>query len=242
MRGADWLAMMLPFAAVCALYGQSRAFSSSDVADAAERLTGRRMHMNEHIRLLSGVRLSGPAVTMRVVPDDHASSTEEGLKAIKGLETAPAGSVIVVAVEGDTGYAIFGATFATLAKSRRLQGFVVDGSMRGVADLRRLGLPIYARGTVAGSAGGHYRLDAVDVPVMCGGVEIFPGDFVIGDADGVAVAPRHVYEDVLAAATRLREEREALLPLIAKRRSYTDAVKERQTAREGAKPKRQPRY
>ena len=101
---------------------------------------------------------------------------------------------------------------------------------------------MYARGTVSGSAGGHYRLDAVDVPVMCGGVEISPGDFVVGDADGVAVAPKRVYEDVLAGATRLREEKEALLPLIAKRRSYTDAVKERQTGREGAKPKRQQQH
>jgi regulator of RNase E activity RraA len=200
------------------------------------------MHMNEQIRLLSGGRLSGPAVTMRVVPDDHASSTEEGLKAIKVLETAPAGSVIVVAVEGDKGYAIFGATFATLAKSRRLQGFVVDGSMRGVADFQRLGLPMYATGTVSGSAGGHFRLDAVDVPVLCGGVEIAPGDFVIGDADGVAVAPRQVYEEVLAGARRLRDEKEALLPLIAKRRSYTDAVKERRMAREATNPKRRQQH
>lgn len=183
------------------------------------------------------VRLSGPAVTMRVVPNDHASSTEEGLKAIKVMETAPAGSVIVVAVEGDKGYAVFGGTFATLAKSRRLQGFVVDGSMRSVADFQRLGLPMYARGTVSGSAGGHYRLEEVDVPIMCGGTNVSPGDIGIGDADGIAVVPKDQYTAVLAAAARLRDEKNALLPLIAKRRSYTEAVKERQAARRSIKPK-----
>lgn len=199
---------------------------SSDVADAAERLSGRRAHMGAHITLLAGHRLVGPAVTMRAVRDDTASSTTEGLKAIRVLENAVPGSVIVLALDGDKDFAVFGATFATLAKSRNLAGFVVDGSMRGVQDFRRLGVPLFARGTVPGSAGGHYRLESVGEPIRCGDIQVADGDVIVADDDGVAVAPKDVKEEVFSLAARLRRDKEELLPLIGKFRSYTKAAEE----------------
>lgn len=207
--------------------GQSD-FTSSDVADAAERLTGRRAHLSEAIRLVAGTRLMGPAVTMRIVRDDSASLMGEGLAAIRLLEAAPKGSVVVVAMEGDKSFAIFGATFATLARSRGLAGFVIEGAIRGLGEFRRLELPAFARGAVAGSAGGHYRIEARDVIVSIDGVEISPGDLIVGDEDGVAVAPREQVPDVLAKARALRQEKEELLPLIARFGSYTKAVAEYQ--------------
>lgn len=227
---------LLPLLFTGVLHAQSPAFTSSDVADAAERLTGSRAHMSREIRLLSGAGLAGPAITLRVLRDDTASSMTEGLKAIKVVETAPPGSVIVLALEGEKDFAVFGATFATLAQSRNLGGFVVDGSMRGLSDFRRLGFPMFARGAVPGSAGGHYRLEATNVPVMCGGVEVAPGDFVVGDADGVAVAPKEHYEKVLAEARRLREEKEALLPLVERHKSYTQAVQKQKVKQEQNPP------
>jgi 4-hydroxy-4-methyl-2-oxoglutarate aldolase len=142
------------------------------------------------------------------------------------LEEAAPGSVVVVALDDDKSFAVFGATIAPLAKSRRLAGFVVDGSMRGLSELRRLAFPTFARGTVSGSAGGHYRLAGINVPVVCGGIEVSPGDFVVGDEDGVAVAPKKRYQEILAKAKALRDEKEALLPLIEKYGSYTKAVQE----------------
>lgn len=207
--------------------------TSSDVADAAERLTGRRAHMGAHIKLLVGHRLVGPAITMRAVRDDTASSTGEGLKAIRVLENAAPGSVIVLVLDGEKDFAVFGATFATLAKSRNLAGFVVDGAMRGVQDFRRLGVPLFARGTVAGSAGGHYRLANVGEPVQCGDIQVADGDVIVADEDGVAVAPKDVKDDVFLHASRLRRDKEELLPLIKKFRSYTKAAEEH-----AKKPKR----
>ena len=211
------------------LHAQSP-FSSSDVADATERITGRRAHMNAEMRMFSGVRLQGPAITMRAVRDDRASAMEEGLKAIKILESAAPGSVIVLVLEGDKSFAVFGATFATLAKSRKLGGFVIDGSMRGVTEFRTLSVPMFAVGTVSGSAGGHYRLEAVNTQVVCAGVEVAPGDLIVGDADGVAIAPRAYISDILARARRLRQDKQALLALVARYKSYTEAVKRRQVA------------
>ena len=201
--------------------------TSSDVADATERDTGHRAHMGLEMKRLAGEQLVGPAITIRVVRDDTASSTGEGLKAIHVLEEAPAGSVIVLVVEGDKDFAVFGATFATLAKSRNLAGFVIDGAMRGVADFQRLAMPLFARGAVPGSAGGHYRIESIGEPIQCGGVEVAPGDIIVGDADGIAVAPKARWSDILPHATRLRREKEELLPLIVKLKSYTKAVAER---------------
>jgi regulator of RNase E activity RraA len=200
--------------------------TSSDVADAAEHRTGRRAHMGSEIALLSARRLQGPAITMRAVRDDTASSMGEGLKAIHVLEEAAPGSVIVLVVDGDKDFAVFGATFATLAKSRNLAGFVIDGAMRGLEEFRRLGVPLFARGAVPGSAGGHYRLDSIGSPVRCGGIVVATGDLIVGDADGVAVAPANLSASVLRDAVRLRQEKDAMLPLIAKYRSYTKAAAE----------------
>jgi regulator of RNase E activity RraA len=212
-----------------------RDFTSSDLADAAEHLTGRRAHLSDEIRLLAGRRLAGPAITMRIVPDDSASLRGEGLAAIQFIEAAHPGAVVVVAMEGPKAFAVFGSTFATLARSRGLAGFIIEGAVRGLPEIRRLGFPTFARGTVAGSAGGHYRITATNVTVTIGGVEVSPGDLVVGDEDGVAVAPKERRDEVAALALKLRREKEELLPLITRFRSYTDALAE-QRRRAGSRP------
>jgi regulator of RNase E activity RraA len=135
-----------------------------------------------------------------------------------------------VTLDDDKGFAVFGSTFAMLAKTRKLAGFVVDGSVRDLNDLRQIDFPIYASGTAPGSAGGHYRVQGVNVGVRCGGIDVQPGDIVVADEDGVAVAPQDRYTDILAAATKLQADKQALLPLIAKYGSYLRAMQERDAA------------
>jgi regulator of RNase E activity RraA len=69
--------------------------ASSDVADAAERLTGQRAHMTQKIRLIAGRRLEGRAITIRLVRDDTASTAAASIAAITLIESAAAGSVVV---------------------------------------------------------------------------------------------------------------------------------------------------
>jgi regulator of RNase E activity RraA len=205
---------------------QGPELTSSAVADAAEQLSGHRVHMSNEIRLLSGFRLAGPAITLQLVPDEKASSTEAGLAAIKLLEDAPAGSVVVAVPKGEKSFGVFGATFVALAKTRKLAGFVVDGSVRDLRELKRLAFPTFARGTTPGSAGGHYRLEGTNVPVVCGGIEVNPGDYIVADEDGVAVAPKERYQEVLIAAKKLQSEKQALIPLIEKHGSYIKAMQQ----------------
>lgn len=206
-------------------------FTSSDVADAAEKLTGRKAHMTDEIRLLTGTRLAGPAITLRLVRDDKASSTDAGLAVVKLLEGASAGSVVVAVLEDEKGFAVFGASFAALAKARKLAGFVVDGSVRDLAELRRLEIPTLARGTAAGSAGGHYRVEGTNVPITCGGIEVNPGDYIVADEDGVAVAPKERHQEVLIEAKRIQSDERALLILIEKHGSYMKALQEQRATK-----------
>ncbi|MGA3239135.1 MAG: RraA family protein [Bryobacteraceae bacterium] len=222
---------LLPFFCITALTAQVPELSSSSVSEAVEQLVGRRAHMTNDIHLLAGARISGPAVTMRLVRDEKASGIAAGLAAIKLLEGSPAGSVVVAALDDDKAFAVFGSTFAALAKTRNLAGFVVDGSVRDLSDLKRLAFPTFARGTAAGSAGGHYRIDGANVAVQCGGIEVRPGDYVVADEDGIAVAPQERYPEVIAAAKEWQSDKQALLPLIEKYGSYLKAMQERDAAK-----------
>jgi 3-hexulose-6-phosphate synthase / 6-phospho-3-hexuloisomerase len=201
--------------------------SSSSVSEAVEQLVGHRAHMTSDIHLLAGGRFSGPAVTMRLVRDEKASAIQAGLIAIKLIEAASAGSVVVATLDDDKSFAVFGSTFAALAKARHLAGFVVDGSVRDLVDLKRIALPTFARGTVPGSAGGHFRVDGTNVVLECGGIEVRPGDYVVGDEDGIAVAPKERYAEVAAIAEKWQSAKQALLPLIEKNGSYIKAMQER---------------
>jgi regulator of RNase E activity RraA len=187
--------------------------------------------MTGDIHLLAGAHLTGPAVTMRLVRDEKASVTEAGLTAIKLLEAAPAGSVVVATLDGDKSFAIFGSTFAALAKARHLAGFVVDGSVRDLSDLKRFEFPTFARGAAPGSAGGHYRTEGLNVPVECGGIEVRPGDYVFGDEDGIAVAPKERYAEIVIAAKASQTDKQALLPLIEKDGSYLKVLQQRDAAK-----------
>jgi 4-hydroxy-4-methyl-2-oxoglutarate aldolase len=202
------------------------------VADATEQITGHRAHMTNEIHLLAGTSLAGPAFTMRIVRDETASRSVEGLAAIKAMETIPEGSVVVAALDDEKDFAVFGATFAVLAKSRNLAGFVIDGSVRSLPSLQRMEFPTFARGTVPGSAGGHYRLDGLNVPIFCGGIAVKPGDVVVADADGVAVAPKERYDEVLPVAMKMQSEDQAALPLIEKYHSFTKAWQELNAAKQ----------
>ena len=107
------------FCLLTVLHAYAPELASSDVADAAEHLTGQRAHMTHEIRLIAGRRLEGPAITLRLVRDDAASSAAAGLAAIQLLENAAAGSVVVAALDDEKGFAVFGASFAVLARSHQ---------------------------------------------------------------------------------------------------------------------------
>jgi 4-hydroxy-4-methyl-2-oxoglutarate aldolase len=151
--------------------------------------------------MVPDVRMAGPAFTL-LAPDDH-------LPVFSALAEAKAGDVLVI-VTGEGSVAVLGELFATEARRRGLAGVVIDGLCRDVAGLRRVGLPVFARGTIPRS-GGTVARPALNEPVSCGGVDVAPGDLVFGDDDGVAIATAERFEAALAVAEDIGRSERAIL-------------------------------
>jgi 4-hydroxy-4-methyl-2-oxoglutarate aldolase len=151
--------------------------------------------------MIPDVRMAGPAFTV-VAEDDH-------LPVMTALAEAAPGDVLVIAANGRS-RAVFGELFATEAHRRGLAGIVADGFCRDLRGLRRIGLPVFARGTTPRSGTAVSRA-ARGATVVCGGVEVSPGDIVFGDDDGVLIAPAQRIAAALETAEAIGRSERAIL-------------------------------
>lgn len=98
-----------------------------------------------------------------------------------------------------------------LARDRGVAGLVVDGAVRDVDGIEALGFPVFAAGTVP-TPPGRDLAGEIDVPVICGGLQVRPGDYVYGDSDGVVVVPRERHDEVVARVKRSVSQTEVRHP------------------------------
>ncbi|HVY51834.1 MAG TPA: RraA family protein [Devosia sp.] len=110
------------------------------------------------------------------------------------------GDVAVFACGGSSRIAPWGSLLSTATKARGAAGCVTDGLVRDILEIRRMGLPVFHGGIGPLDSKGRGQIQAIDVPVICAGVRVAPGDLVFGDADGVVVVPQAVEAEVLAIA------------------------------------------
>lgn len=139
-------------------------------------------------------KMVGTAVTVKVRSGDN-------LMLHKALGLIKPGDVLIVETQGGFNYAVAGELMVRCMKEIGLAGMVVDGTVRDLDECRKMGMPIFARGTVCG-AGDKMGPGEVNFPVSCGGVAVMPGDIVVGDKDGVVVIPRADAIDVFSAADK----------------------------------------
>ena len=116
---------------------------------------------------------------------------------------------MVVAVNSRSECGYFGDLLATLMQARGIAGLVIDSGVRDLADLRRMGIPVFSR-CISAQGTVKETLGDVNVPVVCGGQVINPSDLIIGDDDGVVVVRRHELDSV-AQKSEAREEKEATI-------------------------------
>jgi 4-hydroxy-4-methyl-2-oxoglutarate aldolase len=162
------------------------------------------------------LRVAGPAYTVRCVPGDN-------LMVHAAIYRAAPGDVIVVEA-GDVDYAVAGGNVCAVAQRRGVAGFVVDGVIRDVAEARERGFPVLARGIIP-IPGAKDRLGALGGPVRVGGVDVQPGDIVVGDEEGVVVVPAARAAAVLAAA-RARADKDAATSLDAWEKAHRARIEE----------------
>lgn len=147
-----------------------------------------------------GAAVAGPAFTARCPPGDN-------LAVHVAVAEAPAGAVLVVHVEGEVERGWWGEVLTTAAQARSLIGLVIDACIRDTDGIARHRFPVFATGVaLAGTAkagGGD-----VGLPVTVGDVSVEPGDWMVGDADGVVCIPARSLSAVVTAA-RQRDTDEA---------------------------------
>ena len=151
-----------------------------------------------------GLHMVGRALTV----DAH----DDLMPILAGLRQSGPGDVLVVV--GNEQHAVAGELFATEALRRGVAGIVIDGRCRDSRTLATLDLPVYARG-VAPTACPARAIPVIQVPITVGGVEVRPGDLVLGDDDGIVVASAEELDAVLDGAEAIQRREEALQAAIA---------------------------
>jgi regulator of RNase E activity RraA len=149
----------------------------------------------------SGVRVCGPALTVNCRPADN-------LMVHKALQLAEPGDVIVVATGRNVVSAVFGGLMCEAAAAKGIGGIVVDGAVRDVEDLTRLGFPAFSRVVCAGGCDKDGPGE-INVPISCGGTVVCAGDVIVGDRDGIAVVPYGHAQEVRDLVTQLVERERA---------------------------------
>jgi regulator of RNase E activity RraA len=152
-------------------------------------------------------RMVGLAFTMRFVPF-REDRTVRGSLQQKAMEECPPGHVLVVDARGDARAASAGDLFVGRLKARGCAGIVTDGGLRDTEGIAKTGLPAYHRRPSSPPSGIVHQPIDLGLPIACGGVAVYPGDVLVGDADGVVVIPSDIADAVAeeALASTLYDE------------------------------------
>ncbi len=198
----------------------------ASVSDAVELVTGKSGTMRHDMKLVTGKAMVGRAVTSlaRPAPPEAATPALSTKHSVEMIDAAQPGEVGVIVMEGSLDIAAMGNLMGTAASVRGMAGMVLDGAIRDVWDIRRMGLTVYARSATPSTAVGHYATVARNVPVECAGVTVRPGDIIVADEDGVVVVPQERAEDVLKKAKEIDDRERGMFPFIREHKSIQKAI------------------
>jgi 4-hydroxy-4-methyl-2-oxoglutarate aldolase len=163
-----------------------------------------------------GARVTGPAYAVRCSPGDN-------LPVHVAVARAPVGSVLVVDVGGERELGYWGEVLTTGAEARGLAGLVIDGGVRDVDALAAHGFPVFST-TVALPGATKIQPGTIGANAVVGDVDVVTGDWIVGDADGVAVVPAAALDDVLQAGRARADKESAMFEALRSGRTTLDLL------------------
>ena len=202
-----------------------RHVEAASVSDAIEQLLHEKRYMSHRMQSVFPTKFAGAALTVKLTKqENHDSAALTGM--LQAIDSGGAGSVYVMQVEDGAGIAGMGGLMGTAMFARGFAGAVVDGGVRDLPQLKRIGFPVYSTGPVPSTSVSHYRFGGVNVPIVCDGVAVDANDIVVADQDGVVVVPREHAAEILVLAQKLDNSEHSMYPFIEKFHSITEAVRQ----------------
>jgi regulator of RNase E activity RraA len=181
-------------------------------------------YMTHRMQPIFTTKFAGYAVTVKLVKEEnHDPNALTGM--LTAIDQGAKDSVYVMTVQDGADIAGMGGLMGTAMSAREFAGAVIDGGVRDVAYLRKIGFPVYASGIVPATSAGHYRVAGTGIPVVCDGIKVNAGDIVAADSDGVVVVPREIAPKVLVLSQQLDFKEHSMYAYIENTKSIQEAVK-----------------
>jgi regulator of RNase E activity RraA len=207
------------------LVAQFRHVEVASVSDAIEQVIGKRMYMTHRMQPIFTAKFAGIARTVQLKKDEGNKDPEALTGMLEAIDQGTTDSVYVMVVEDGEDIAGMGGLMGTAMAARGYSGAVIDGGVRDVAYLRKIAFPVFATGIVPSTSVHHYKFGGAQIPLVCNGVPVAPGDVVVADSDGVAVVPRAQAQAVLTLAQQMDYKEHSMYAMIEQLKSIVAAVK-----------------
>jgi regulator of RNase E activity RraA len=202
-----------------------RHVEAASVSDAEEQLLHENHYMSHKMQSIFPTKFAGTALTVLLRKEENKDPDAlSGMLA--AIDSGGPGSVYVMKVEDGEDIAGMGGLMGTAMFSRGFAGAVVDGGVRDLPQLKKIGFPVYALGPVPSTSVSHYRFGGVNLAIDVAGTRVNSGDIIVADQDGVVVVPRAHAVEVLLLAQKLDFSEHSMYPYIEKFHSIVDAVKQ----------------
>lgn len=183
--------------------------SSTNLSDAMDALGMRGFTFGIRPMQAGWRKIVGPAVTMRMTAAGQTpQKTHLGMNAIA---SAKPGDIIVIDNGGRMDSSCWGGILTNAAKTKGVAATVIDGCCRDLDDCIDADYPVYARGTVICTARGRVIEESTNQMIQCGGVQVRPGDIILGDSSGVVCVPQEKMLEILEKAEQLWQKEEDMI-------------------------------